>query len=48
VKTLPGVRESIESNQWAVANEYSAVTASALNAYCARLDRATAVLKKGF
>jgi N-acetylated-alpha-linked acidic dipeptidase len=47
VKTLPGVRESIESNQWAVANEYSAVTASALNAYCARLDRATAVLKKG-
>ncbi|HWW79913.1 MAG TPA: transferrin receptor-like dimerization domain-containing protein [Steroidobacteraceae bacterium] len=47
VKTLPGVRESIESNQWSVANEYSAVTASALNAYCARLDRATAVLKKG-
>jgi N-acetylated-alpha-linked acidic dipeptidase len=47
VKTLPGVRESIESNQWAVANEYSAVTASALNAYCARLDRATAVLNKG-
>jgi N-acetylated-alpha-linked acidic dipeptidase len=47
VKTLPGVRESIESNQWAVANEYSAVTASALNVYCARLDRATAVLKKG-
>ena len=47
VKTLPGVRESIESNQWNVANEYSAVTASALNAYCARLDRATAVLRKG-
>jgi N-acetylated-alpha-linked acidic dipeptidase len=47
VKTLPGVRESIESNQWAVANEYSAVTASALTAYCVRLDRATAVLKKG-
>jgi N-acetylated-alpha-linked acidic dipeptidase len=47
VKTLPGVRESIESNQWAVANEYSAVTASALSSYCARLDRATGVLKKG-
>jgi len=47
VKTLPGVRESIESNQWSVANEYSAVTAAALNAYCSRLDRATAVLKKG-
>jgi N-acetylated-alpha-linked acidic dipeptidase len=47
VKTLPGVRESIESNQWDVANEYSAVTAAALTAYCARLDRATAVLQKG-
>jgi N-acetylated-alpha-linked acidic dipeptidase len=47
VKTLPGVRESIESGQWSVANEYSVVTAAALNAYCVRLDRATAVLQKG-
>jgi N-acetylated-alpha-linked acidic dipeptidase len=47
VKTIPGVRESIESDQWSVANEYSTVTAAALNAYCVRLDRATAVLHKG-
>ncbi|MGH8323622.1 MAG: transferrin receptor-like dimerization domain-containing protein, partial [Steroidobacteraceae bacterium] len=44
VKTLPGVRESIEANQWNEANEYSVVTARALDAYCERLDRATAVL----
>jgi N-acetylated-alpha-linked acidic dipeptidase len=47
VKTLPGVRESIESNDWDVANQYSAITAQALGAYCDRLDRATAVLKQG-
>jgi N-acetylated-alpha-linked acidic dipeptidase len=47
VKTVPGVRESIESDQWDVANEYSAITASVLDAYSARLERATAVLKKG-
>jgi N-acetylated-alpha-linked acidic dipeptidase len=47
VKTLPGVRESIESNQWDVANEYSAATAAVLNAYCTRLDKATELLKKG-
>jgi N-acetylated-alpha-linked acidic dipeptidase len=47
VKTLPGVRESIESNDWDVANQYSAITAQALGAYCDRLDRATAVLKEG-
>jgi N-acetylated-alpha-linked acidic dipeptidase len=47
VKTLPGVRESIEANQWDVANEFSVVTAAALNAYCVRLERATAVLQKG-
>ena len=47
VKTIPGVRESIESNQWDVANEYIAITASALNAYCTRLDRATKLLSPG-
>jgi N-acetylated-alpha-linked acidic dipeptidase len=45
VKTVPGVRESIESNQWDVANEYIGVTATALNGYCDRLDRATRMLK---
>jgi N-acetylated-alpha-linked acidic dipeptidase len=47
VKTLPGVRESIEANLWDEANEYSVVTAAALSAYCERLDRATALLKQG-
>jgi N-acetylated-alpha-linked acidic dipeptidase len=47
VKTLPGVRESIESDQWDVANEYSGATAAVLNAYCTRLDKATELLKKG-
>jgi N-acetylated-alpha-linked acidic dipeptidase len=47
VKTVPGVRESIEANKWDDANEYSALTAAALSAYCDRLDRATAVLKQG-
>ena len=47
VKTVPGVRESIEANQWDVANEYIGITAVALNAYCTRLDRATKLLSQG-
>jgi N-acetylated-alpha-linked acidic dipeptidase len=47
VKTLPGVRESIEASKWDEANEYTTITAAALSAYCDRLDRATAVLKQG-
>ena len=46
VKTLPGVRESIEADQWDLANQYSVITASALSAYCARLERATELLDK--
>ena len=44
-KTLPGVREAIEEERWADANRYAKLTADALNAYSARLDQATAVLK---
>jgi N-acetylated-alpha-linked acidic dipeptidase len=47
VKTLPGVRESVESNQWNDANAYTEITATALSAYCDRLDRATALLAQG-
>jgi N-acetylated-alpha-linked acidic dipeptidase len=47
VKTLPGVRESIEADKWDVANEYSGATAAVLNAYCTRIDKATELLKKG-
>jgi len=47
VKTLPGVRESIEASKWDEANQFSTITAGVLSAYCERLDRATAVLKQG-
>jgi N-acetylated-alpha-linked acidic dipeptidase len=43
-KTLPGVREAIEDQRWADANRYVKLTADALQAYCDRLDQATAVL----
>ena len=45
-KTLPGVREAIEEERWADVNKYIALTANALNAYSARLDQATAVMKR--
>ena len=41
VKTVPGVREAIEQNRFDEANQYSAMTAAALNAYCDRLEKAT-------
>ena len=44
VKTVPGVREAIEQNQFDEANQYSAMTAAALNAYCDRIDKATLIL----
>jgi N-acetylated-alpha-linked acidic dipeptidase len=47
VKTLPAVREAIEQNHWDEANQYAALTAAALTAYCDRLDQATALLGRG-
>ncbi len=47
VKTLPGAREAIDDNRWAEANEYVAITAAALGAYCDRLDKATTLLTSG-
>ena len=47
VKTLPGVREAIEQNHWDEANQYVALTAAALAAYCDRLDKAVALLGAG-
>ena len=47
VKTIPGVREAIEENRWDEANQYVAVTAAALTAYCDRLDQAAALLGGG-
>lgn len=46
VKTMPGIREAIDDNRWAQANDYAAITAQALNAFCDRLDQATAVLNR--
>jgi N-acetylated-alpha-linked acidic dipeptidase len=47
VKTIPGVREAIEQNHFDEANQYIGMTAAALNGYCDRLDKATAVLGGG-
>jgi N-acetylated-alpha-linked acidic dipeptidase len=47
VKTVPGVREAIDDNQWNEANQYTAITARAIENYAARLDQATMVLKRG-
>jgi N-acetylated-alpha-linked acidic dipeptidase len=44
-KTLPGVREAIEERRFADARAYIGLTASALTAFAARLDAATALLK---
>jgi N-acetylated-alpha-linked acidic dipeptidase len=47
VKTIPGVREAIEQNHWDEANQYAALTAAALGAYCDRLDQAAALMRHG-
>jgi len=44
-KTLPGIREAIEDERFDDAVKYMTLTADALNAYSAQLDKATAVLK---
>ncbi len=44
-KTLPGVREAIESGQWQTAEDYARRTAAALNAYSDQLDRASTLLR---
>jgi N-acetylated-alpha-linked acidic dipeptidase len=47
VKTLPGVREAIEENQWERANQFASLTSEVLAKYCERLDQATALLPRG-
>jgi N-acetylated-alpha-linked acidic dipeptidase len=44
-KTLPGVREAIERRNFPEAAEYVEVTAAALEAYRAQIDRITAALR---
>lgn len=40
VKTLPGIRESIEQKQWDLANEQIALTAKVLDTYASEVERA--------
>ncbi|MDO8377514.1 transferrin receptor-like dimerization domain-containing protein [Phenylobacterium sp.] len=46
-KTLPGVREAIEEERWADADQYSALTAQALNDYATELDKALKLINGG-
>jgi len=43
-KTLPGIREAIESRRWAEAKDYIAKTAQVLDAVSVKLTQATAAL----
>jgi N-acetylated-alpha-linked acidic dipeptidase len=43
-KTLPGVREAIESRRWAEAQTYIGVTAKTLDTYAERLERGATAL----
>ncbi len=45
-KTLPGVREAIESRRWGEASDYIGRTAAVLNAAGVKLDEATGALAK--
>ena len=45
-KTLPGVREAIEEGRWSDAHASAIQAAAAINAYCAQLKTATALLKR--
>ena len=43
-KTIPAVREALESRNWGGAGEYAVATAKVLDAYTAQLDRLTALM----
>ena len=43
-KTLPGIREAIESRRWAEAQAYIGVVARTLDGYSSRLEQTTAAL----
>lgn len=45
-KTLPGVREALESRRWEEAGRYARVTASVLDDYRAQLDAMTRMLER--
>jgi len=45
-KTMPGVREAIDQQQWDTANKYIGIDAQVLTRFSAELDKATALLHK--
>jgi N-acetylated-alpha-linked acidic dipeptidase len=45
VKTLPGVREAVDTRHWDTAAKYLTIVAQALNDYSAQVAKATAVLE---
>ena len=44
-KTMPGVREAIDQQQWDTANKYIGIDAQVLTKFSAELDKATVLLK---
>jgi N-acetylated-alpha-linked acidic dipeptidase len=46
VKTLPAVREAVESRNWNEANKQTVVVANTLDNYSAELDQATKIMKE--
>ncbi len=46
VKTVPGVREALESRRWDEADRYAVITAQVLDRYRAELDQLTRLLDK--
>jgi N-acetylated-alpha-linked acidic dipeptidase len=47
VKTLPGIREGIEQDQWGEAAEFVPIVAGAINTLAGEVDRAVSLLRKG-
>ena len=45
-KTLPGVREAIDQQQWDAASQYIGIDAKVLEKFSGELDKATALLQK--
>ncbi len=45
VKTLPGIREAVETRQWRTAQRYIGIVAHALNDFSQQVDKAAAVLQ---
>lgn len=45
-KTIPAVRESLEAQDWSLAQQYTTITAGVLDSYRAQLDRITALMSQ--